>query len=137
VSLQPNYNLANRALFEGASQDLCVGERIGVIPYYSLAAGFLTGKYRKAEDLAGRARARTAGQFLNERGLKLLALVDEIAAARKATPAQISLSWLLAQPAVTAPIVSATSLAQLDEILDAAAIVLDKEELARLDKASG
>jgi aryl-alcohol dehydrogenase-like predicted oxidoreductase len=136
VSLQPNYNLANRSLFEGPSQALCVAEHIGVIPYYSLAAGFLTGKYRKAEDLAGRARARTAGQFVNERGLNLLAVIDEIAAAHKATPAQISLAWLIAQPAVTAPIDSATSLAQLDEILDSAAIALDKETLARLDKAS-
>jgi aryl-alcohol dehydrogenase-like predicted oxidoreductase len=136
VSLQPHYNLANRALFEGASQDLCVAENIGVIPYYSLASGFLTGKYRKNEDLAGRARARGASPYLNERGLNLLAVIDAIAAEHSATPAQISLAWLLAQPAITAPIVSATSLAQLDDVLDAAKITLDKEALARLDKAS-
>ena len=136
VSLQPNYNLANRALFEGATQDLCVAQGIGVIPYYSLASGFLTGKYRRQEDLAGRARARAVGPFLNERGLNLLAALDDVAAAHKATPAQISLAWLVAQPAITAPIVSATSLTQLDEILDSADIVLDKETLARLDHAS-
>lgn len=136
VSLQPHYNLANRGLFEGASQDLCVKEKIGVIPYYSLASGFLTGKYRKQDDLSGRARARGASPYMNERGLKLLAEIDAVAAHHQATPAQIALAWLIAQPAVTAPIVSATSLTQLDEILAAANIVLDKEALARLDKAS-
>jgi aryl-alcohol dehydrogenase-like predicted oxidoreductase len=136
ISLQPHYNLANRALFEGASQDLCVAEGIGVIPYYSLASGFLTGKYRKPEDLAGRARGRGASPYLNERGLNLLAEIDAIAADLAATPAQISLAWLLAQPAITAPIVSATSLAQLDDILDTTKIELGKDALARLDKAS-
>ncbi|MGO9004628.1 MAG: aldo/keto reductase [Beijerinckiaceae bacterium] len=136
VSLQPHYNLANRALFEGALQDLCVAEGLGVIPYYALASGFLTGKYRSTDDLAGRARARGVGQYLNPRGLELLTEIDKIAADLAATPAQISLAWLLAQPGITAPIVSATSLAQLDEILDATKIVLAAEALARLDKAS-
>ena len=136
ASLQPHYNLANRRLFEGALQDLCVAEGLGVIPYYSLASGFLTGKYRSSEDLAGRARAHGVAQYLNPRGLKLLAEIDKIAADLRATPAQISLAWLLAQPGITAPIVSATSLAQLDEILDAPKFVLDAEALARLDKAS-
>jgi len=136
VSLQPHYNLANRTQFEGALQDLCVAEGIGVIPYYSLAGGFLSGKYRKSEDLVGRARARTAGQYLNERGLNLLAEIDRVAAAHKATPAQIALAWLLAQPGITAPIVSATSLDQLDEILASTKIALGAEALTRLDKAS-
>ena len=80
VSLQPHYNLANRALFEGALQDLCVAEGLGVIPYYALASGFLTGKYRSTDDLAGRARARGVGQYLNPRGLELLTEIDKIAA---------------------------------------------------------
>ncbi len=136
VSLQPHYNLANRALFEGALQDLCIAEGLGVIPYYSLASGFLTGKYRSTEDLAGRARGRGVAQYLDPRGLELLAEIDKIAADFSATPAQISLAWLLAQRGITAPIVSATGLAQLDEILDATKIVLNAEALARLDKAS-
>lgn len=136
ISLQPHFNLANRALFEGALQDLCVKEKIGVIPYYSLASGFLSGKYRKKEDLEGRARARGASPYLNERGLNLLAVIDAIAADLKATPAQISLAWLLAQPAITAPIVSATGLAQLDDILDATKIALSPDALAQLAKAS-
>jgi aryl-alcohol dehydrogenase-like predicted oxidoreductase len=136
ISLQPHYNLANRKLFEGASQDLCVAEGIGVIPYYALASGFLTGKYRSNEDLAGRARARGASPYLNERGLKLLAEIDVVAKDLAATPAQIALAWLLAQPGITAPIVSATSLTQLDEILDSTRITLDKAALDRLDKSS-
>lgn len=137
VSLQPHYNLADRHLFEGALQDLCVAEGIGVIPYYSLASGFLSGKYRKLEDLAGRARERGASPYLNERGLNLLAAIDKVAAAQGATTAQIALAWLLAQPAITAPIVSATNLAQLDEILDSTKITLTPEALASLAKASG
>jgi aryl-alcohol dehydrogenase-like predicted oxidoreductase len=136
ISLQPHYNLANRKLFEGDSQDLCVAENIGVIPYYSLASGFLTGKYRSADAAAGRARGRGVEPYLNPRGFNLLAELDAIAADLKATPAQISLAWLLAQPAITAPIVSATSLAQLDDVLDATKVKLDEHALDRLDKAS-
>ncbi len=136
VSLQPQYNLATRGLFEGPQQDLCVAEGLGVIPYYSLASGFLTGKYRSTDDVAGRARGRGVAQYLNPHGFKLLAELGKIATDLAATPAQISLAWLLAQPGITAPIVSATSLAQLDEILDATKIVLNAEALGRLDKVS-
>jgi aryl-alcohol dehydrogenase-like predicted oxidoreductase len=136
VSLQPHYNLANRSLFEGDTQDLCVAENIGVIPYYSLASGFLTGKYRSAEDAAGRERSRGVSSYLNPRGFNLLSELDKVAAKHSASPAQISLAWLMAQPAITAPIVSATSLRQLDDILDATKIALDKEDLDRLGKAS-
>lgn len=134
--LQPNYNLANRALFEGALQKLCLKEQIGVIPYYALAAGFLTGKYRRPEDLEGKARAGTVAHFLDPRGLDLLAEVDKIAARLGATPTQVALAWLMAQPGVTAPIVSATSLAQLDDIMAAPGLVLDAAALSRLDRAS-
>ncbi|MEP9352478.1 aldo/keto reductase [Xanthobacter sp. KR7-65] len=134
--LQPHYNLANRALFEGALQQLCLAETIGVIPYYALAAGFLTGKYRRPEDLAGRARGGTVAHYLDPRGLDLLGEMDRIAARLGATTAQIAIAWLMAQPAVTAPIVSATSLAQLEEIMDAAQVRLDAAALSRLDRAS-
>jgi len=134
--LQPHYNLANRALFEGELQQLCVTEKIGVIPYYALASGFLTGKYRTLEDLDGKARARTVSHYLDPRGLDLLAEMDKIAARLGATTTQVALAWLMAQPGVTAPIVSATSLAQLDEVLGAAEVRLDAAALSRLDRAS-
>jgi aryl-alcohol dehydrogenase-like predicted oxidoreductase len=134
--LQPHYNLVNRALFEGGLQELCCREGLGVIPYYALAAGFLTGKYRSEADLEGRARARTVSHYLDPRGLDILAVLDKIAARYQASPAQIALAWLLAQPGITAPIVSATSLAQLDEILPAAEIKLDADALSRLDRVS-
>lgn len=135
-SLQPNYSLVNRSLYEGALQQLCVAENIGVIPYYALAAGFLTGKYRSAADLEGRARAGTVAHFLDPRGLDILAEMDKIAERHRATAAQIALAWVLAQPGITAPIVSATSLIQLDEILGATEISLDADALDRLDKVS-
>ncbi|MFS8037804.1 aldo/keto reductase [Xanthobacter sp. AM11] len=134
--LQPNYNLANRALFEGELQKLCLKEQIGVIPYYALAGGFLTGKYRRPEDLEGKARAGTVAHFLDPRGLDLLAEMDKIAARLGATPTQVALAWLMAQPGVTAPIVSATSLAQLDDIMAAPGLTLDAAALSRLDRAS-
>jgi len=134
--LQPHYNLANRALFEGELQQLCLREQIGVIPYYALAAGFLTGKYRRPEDLDGKARAGTVAHYLDPRGLDLLAEMDKIAARLGATLPQVALAWLIAQPAVTAPIVSATSLAQLDDIMAAPGLTLDAAALSRLDRAS-
>lgn len=134
--LQPHYNLANRSLFEGELQTLCLKEKIGVLPFFALAAGFLTGKYRRPEDLEGKARAGMVGHYLDPRGLDLLAEMDKIAARLGATPAQVALAWLLAQPGVTAPIVSATSLAQLEEIMAAPGLVLDAPALSRLDRAS-
>ncbi len=136
VCLQPNYSLVNRSLYEGDLQQLCIEENLGVIAYYPLAAGFLSGKYRHASDLEGRARAGTVAHFLDPRGLDILAEIDKIAARLHATPAQIALAWVLAQPGITAPIVSATSLAQLDEILGATEISLDAAALDRLDKVS-
>ena len=136
TSLQPHYNLVNRALFEGELQKLCIAEGLGVIPYFALAAGFLTGKYRDAKDLEGRARATTVAHYLDPRGLDILAALDKIAQTYQATPAQIALAWLLAQPGVTAPIVSATSVKQFEEIAKAATIKLDAQALQQLDRVS-
>jgi aryl-alcohol dehydrogenase-like predicted oxidoreductase len=135
-SLQPEYNLYDRAGFETKLQPLCRQARIGVIPYYSLASGFLTGKYRSEEDLADKPRARTVKKYLNERGFRILDALDEVASRYHSTPAQVSLAWLLAQPTITAPIASATSVEQLQEIMKATELRLDEEALERLNGAS-
>lgn len=134
--LQPHYHLANRSFFEGPLRTLCLDEGLAVLPYYALAGGFLTGKYRKESDLAGKARAQTVAHYLDPRGLDILAEIDKIAARLDATPAQVAIAWVMAQPGVTAPIVSATNLAQLEEILRAAKICLDCAALDRLDRIS-
>jgi aryl-alcohol dehydrogenase-like predicted oxidoreductase len=108
-----------------------------VIPYFSLAAGFLTGKYRSEADLEKSARgARTVKRYLNPRGLRIVAALDQAAKRYRATPGQIAIAWLLARPSITAPIASATSLAQLDELLAATRITLDRDTIAALDAAS-
>jgi len=116
-TLQPGYNLADRAGFEAELQPLCVKEGISVIPYYSLAAGLLSGKYRRKEDLEGRARAARAGAYLNERGLKILAALDAVAARLGASQTAVAIAWLRDRPAIAAPIASATSVAQLQALL--------------------
>jgi aryl-alcohol dehydrogenase-like predicted oxidoreductase len=136
-SLQPNYNLYDRADFESQYAAFCQAETIGVITYYSLAGGFLTGKYRSAEDAAkNRSRGGKVKRYFDARGLRVLAALDEVAARHSATPAQVSLAWLIAQSAVTAPIASATSLAQLNEILQAPRLNLTTEDMAALNAAS-
>ncbi|HWV80347.1 MAG TPA: aldo/keto reductase [Hyphomicrobiaceae bacterium] len=135
-TLQPNYNLADRKEFEGPLQDLCVAESISVIPYYSLASGFLTGKYRSEGDLAQRARAGGVKKHLNARGFAILGALDTVAAKHGATPAQVALAWLLAQPAIAAPIASATTTAQLADILKCAELKLSADDVAALSKAS-
>jgi aryl-alcohol dehydrogenase-like predicted oxidoreductase len=136
-SLQPLYNLYDRAEFESELQPLCQREQVGVINYYALASGFLTGKYRSAEDAAKSARGGMAvKKYLNERGQKILAALDQAAHDTGSTPGQVAIAWLLAQPAVTAPIASATSVAQLRELAKAAQLRLPAETLARLDAAS-
>ena len=135
-TLQPLYSLVERKEFDGPLQDLCVKEQIGVIPYYSLASGFLTGKYRTEADLAGKARGAGAGKYLNEKGLGVLAALDAAAAKHEATLAQVALAWLLAQPAIAAPIASATSLDQLRDIMKSVDLKLDAASIAALDKAS-
>ena len=135
--LQPLYSLVERQRFEQNYAEICRREKLGVITYYALAAGFLTGKYRTAADAAGNAaRGGKVKNYLNERGLGVLQTVDDVAARHGATPAQVSLAWLIAQPLVTAPIVSATSLDQLHDILKAPSIALTPEDLAALDRAS-
>jgi aryl-alcohol dehydrogenase-like predicted oxidoreductase len=135
-SLQPHYNLLERGLFEDALEAVCVGKGLGVINYYPLAAGFLTGKYRSEADLAKSPRGQGVKKYLNERGLGIVAALEEAAAEHDATPGQIAIAWLLTRPSVTAPIASATSPQQLDELLRAAQIKLSAETVARLDAAS-
>jgi len=135
-TLQPHYNLAERKLFEGDLEDLCLKEGVGVIGYYSLASGFLTGKYRNEKDTEGRARAGGSKKYLNDKGFGILKALDEVAADKKATQAQVALAWLMARPSVTAPIASATSVKQLEDLAHAATVKLDKASIAKLDKAS-
>jgi aryl-alcohol dehydrogenase-like predicted oxidoreductase len=136
-SLQPLYNLCDRAAYEAALEPLCVQHGLGVINYYALAAGFLTGKYRSAADAGKSARgANTTAKYLNPRGLRILAALDDAARRHAATPGQVALAWQMARPSLTAPIASATSLAQLDELARAARLRLDAETIAALDRAS-
>ncbi|HEX7272073.1 MAG TPA: aldo/keto reductase [Casimicrobiaceae bacterium] len=136
ATLQPHYNLYERASFEGELQSLCVHENIGVITYFSLAAGFLTGKYRSAADFGKSARGPGMKKFLNPRGMKILDALDAVAKRMHATPAQVALAWLMARPGVSAPIASATNVDQLNEILRAVDLRLDAEATAALDAAS-
>ncbi|HXD45137.1 MAG TPA: aldo/keto reductase [Pseudolabrys sp.] len=136
-SLQPLYNLADRKGFETDYAAVCRAEGIGVIPYYGLAAGFLTGKYRTPADAQQNpSRGGKVKNYLNPRGLGILKALDDVAARHDATPAQAALAWLIAQPAVTAPIASATSLAQLNDIMKAPRLRLSADDLAALDGAS-
>ena len=136
-SLQPNYNLYDRVDFESHYRPLCQAEGIGVITYYSLAGGFLTGKYRAATDaVKNPARGGKVKGYFDARGQRILKALDEVSARHSATPAQIALAWLIAQPGVTAPISSATGLAQLTEIMQAPRLKLSPDALAALDRAS-
>ena len=134
-SLQPWYNLHDRNKFEGELAEYCRREGIGVIPYFGLASGFLTGKYRSEKDLVGSARAYRVKEMLNERGFRILAALDKVGAEMSATPAQISLAWLLAK-GVTAPIASATSVKQLEELMAGVRLTLTAGQVATLDAAS-
>ncbi len=136
-SLQPEYNLVSRAGYERELEPLIRREHIGVISYYALASGFLSGKYRSAADLAkSAARGGSVKNFLNPHGLQVLAALDAVAATHHATPAQVALAWLIARPGLTAPIVSATSVEQLRELLGATSLQLSDNEIAQLDLAS-
>jgi aryl-alcohol dehydrogenase-like predicted oxidoreductase len=135
-SLQPQYNLVERKDYEAEFGPLCRKEQIGVIPYYSLASGFLTGKYRSKSDAGKSPRGSGATKYLDERGLRVLAALDEAASGHKASVAQVALAWLLTKPELTAPIASATSLPQLKELLGAVRLKLSQEDVARLDAAS-
>jgi aryl-alcohol dehydrogenase-like predicted oxidoreductase len=134
--LQPEYNLMTREKFEGAPQRLCIARGLGVLPYYGLANGFLTGKYRSAADKGKSVRGGRMEAYLNERGLGILAALDDVAAEAGATPAQVALAWLAAQPGVTAPIASATRLEQLEELLGVLTLELSGEQVERLSAAA-
>jgi len=137
-TLQPEYNLVSRKGYEKELEPLVVAENIGVINYYALASGFLSGKYRNEDDLAkSAARGGSVRKYLNAHGLGVLAALDTVAKAHNATPAQVALAWLIARPSVTAPIASATSIPQLKELFGAVELSLGKDEIALLDQASG
>jgi aryl-alcohol dehydrogenase-like predicted oxidoreductase len=136
-SLQPEYNLLRRAGYERELEPLVRREQVGVISYYALASGFLSGKYRSEADLAKSAsRGASVRKYLDARGMAVLAALDQVAASHRATPAQVALAWLIARPGLTAPIASATSVAQLHELLGAVRLSLAPEEVAQLDLAS-
>jgi aryl-alcohol dehydrogenase-like predicted oxidoreductase len=136
VALQTEYNLMERARYEGELRDLCAREGLSCVPYYGLAKGFLTGKYRPGGDDVESARAEGARAYLDERGVRILSVLDEIAAAEGTSVAAVALAWLLAQPTVAAPIASARTPGQLEDLLPAATLQLPEEELAALDEAS-
>ncbi len=133
--LQPEYNLVSRHKFEGELQDYCIDNNIGVVPYYGLASGFLTGKYRSEADLDKSVRGGRMSDLLEGKSKAVLAAIDGVAGETGATPAQIALAWLIAQPGVTAPIASATSPKQLDELLPAMTLDLSKDQQDRLTAA--
>jgi aryl-alcohol dehydrogenase-like predicted oxidoreductase len=135
-TLQPLYNLYERDEFEGELESICRDNNVGVITYFSLASGFLSGKYRSEKDLANRSRGSRVQKYLNPRGSRILAALDKVSKEHSATPAQVALAWLLARPSVTAPIASATNLKQLDELIAATRLQLDTVAIHELDQAS-
>ncbi|MBK9314468.1 MAG: aldo/keto reductase [Acidobacteria bacterium] len=136
-SLQPNYNLYDRAGFEAELEPLCLEKGIGVINYFSLAKGFLTGKYRSEADLTQSPRGVGVKQYLNDRGFRILAALDHVAEESNSTPTSAALAWQIARPSVTAPIASATSLEQLNDLIAATRLDLDSEAIETLNRASG
>jgi aryl-alcohol dehydrogenase-like predicted oxidoreductase len=135
-TLQPHYNLVERAGYEAALEPLCRSEGLGVINFFGLARGFLTGKYRSEADLGKSPRGAGVKAYLNPRGLGILAALDAVAEAHGATPAQVALAWQIARPGITAPIASATSVAQWQELAGAASLALTAQEIRQLDTAS-
>lgn len=135
-SLQPHYNLANRAEFERELKPLCESQGIGVIPYSPLAAGFLTGKYQRGADAQGARAEGIKNRYFNDRGWGILDKLQEVARNRNLTPTQAALAWLLSQPVITAPIIGANSVAQLRENLGGAGVKLADEEMAALNEVS-
>lgn len=135
-SLQPLYNLYDREPFEAELEPLCVEKSVGVISYYSLASGFLSGKYRSHSDLNKSARGGGVKKYLDERGFRILNALDEVARRQETTQARVALAWLIARPSVTAPIASATSLEQFNDLIEATKLELDENSLRALDEAS-
>jgi len=137
VSVQPPYNLVNREVYERDLEPLCRELGIGVITYASLAGGFLSGKYRQGQDLPATPRAQSVRQrYMTDRGFAVLAQLERVVAARNATMAQVALAWILARPGITGPIASATSVAQVRELLGAVELTLTGDEMTALDKVS-
>lgn len=136
ATLQPEYNLHDRAAFDGPLRDLAMKQGLGVITYYSLASGFLSGKYRSTADLGRSPRGSGVAKYLTPRGLRILDALDAVGAKHGATPAEVALAWLMARPGVTAPIASATSVEQLRSFSRAAALALDEADMRTLDSAS-
>jgi len=135
-SLQPLYNLSDRAAFERDLEPVCRENEVGVIPYYALAAGFLTGKYRSEKDFGKSVRGANMAKYLTDRGRRILTALDEVALHHGASPAQVAVAWLMAQPSITAPIASASRPEQLDDLIAATRLRLDKAALEHLNKAS-
>jgi len=135
-TLQPEYNLYDRRGYEQRLEAVCVKHGLGVIPYFSLASGFLSGKYRSAEDAASRPRAGMLKKYFNERGMRILESLDEVAREVKAKQAQVALAWLMARPGITAPIASATTVEQLHELIEATRLELPVAAVERLNLAS-
>jgi aryl-alcohol dehydrogenase-like predicted oxidoreductase len=133
---QPGYNLYDSKEFEASHQQICSDFNLGVIPYYALASGFLTGKYRDKEDLTKSERGAAVDKYLNERGFKILSALDEVAHSQSATPAAVALAWLLSQPTITAPIASVTNLEQLKAFTTAIQLKLTSTELDLLNQCS-
>jgi aryl-alcohol dehydrogenase-like predicted oxidoreductase len=134
--LQPHYNLYDRAVYEDELEPTCVAHGLGVACYFGLAKGFLTGKYRHPDHLGQSPRGGGVANYLTERGMRILAALDEVAGQLRATPAQVALAWLMARPSITAPIASATTPAQLADLIAAMHLTLDRGTIARLDSAS-
>src|SRR5580698_4756797 len=135
-SLQPHYNLYERAGYEKELEPECSKEGIGVIPYFALASGFLTGKYRSENDLAKGPRGQMVKKYLDERGFRILAALDEVAKKLGSAPGKVAIAWLIARPSITAPIASATSVEQLQDLVDAADLQLDAGSIKTLNDAS-
>ena len=136
VTLQPHYNLVERADYETNLEPVCVANGIGVIPYFGLASGFLTGKYRSQADLSKSPRGSRVQKYLDERGLRVLSALDEVAKRHHSTPARVALAWLIARPSITAPIASATNLDQLKDLIAATELELDRDSIEILNRAS-
>ncbi len=135
-SLQPHYNLYERAGYEAALEPLCVEKKLGVIPYFSLASGFLTGKYRSEADLSKSPRGQGVKKYLDARGMRILGALDQVAKNLHSTLGKVALAWLLARPGITAPIASATNAEQLRDLIDATNLNLDRESIELLNQAS-
>ncbi len=135
-ALQPHYNLVEREPYESDLAPVVAEYGIGVLPYFSLASGFLTGKYRKPEDTHGRARGGSVGKYLNPQGLGVLAALDVMAAEMSSTPARVALAWLIARPGITSAIASATRVEHLADLTGAAELTLDARAIENLDRAS-